>query len=102
MVPCHGYPVMNEIQLPKRIDFGTCPINDIKFRTIDLACKTPINFEFEITVLEPHPEITIGPLRGIVPALGSAAIEVRYQPTTFRTASAKLQVGTACLLVHRR
>ena len=92
VVPCHGYPVMNELQLPKRVDFGSCPINDVKFQTIDLACKTPINFEFEVTVLEPHPEISIGPLRGIVPALGVAAIEVRYQPTTFRTATAKLQV----------
>jgi hypothetical protein len=92
VVPCHGYPVMNELELPKRVEFGSCPINDVKFETIDLECKTPINFEYELTVVEPHPEISVTPLKGTVPALGSAQIEVRYRPTTFRTATMKFQV----------
>lgn len=92
MVPCHGYPVMNEVELPTNVDLGSCPINELKFRTVELACKTPINFEFDCEVVEAHPEIEITPLKGTVPALGSVSIELRYRPTTFRTALMRFRV----------
>jgi hypothetical protein len=90
VVPCHGYPVMNDVQtLPRQIDFGGCPINETRVRTVQIPCKTPVNFEFECTVVEPHPEITLSTLAGTVPALGSAALELLYRPTSFRTATMK-------------
>lgn len=92
MVPCHGYPVMNEVELPTQVDLGSCPINELKFRTVELACKTPINFEFDCEVVEPHPEIELTPAKGTVPALGSVSIELRYRPTSYRTALMRFRV----------
>ena len=92
MVPCHGYPVMNEVELPTHVDLGSCPINELKFRTVELACKTPINFEYDCEVIEPHPEIEITPVKGTVPALGSVSIELRYRPTAYRTALMRFRV----------
>ena len=92
MVPCHGYPVMNEVELPTHVDLGSCPINELKFRTVELACKTPINFEFDCEVVEPHPEIELTPTKGTVPALGSVSIELRYRPTGYHTALMRFRV----------
>jgi len=85
-LPCHGYPVVSDVRLPSDVDFGTCAINQQVRRSIKIACKTPINFEYECTVIESHPEIEIESLCGTVSAASFTCIELIYRPVTFRTA----------------
>lgn len=84
-VPCHGYPVANDVRIPRSVDFGSVPINQEMRKSIEISCQTPLNFEYECTVVEPHSEIELAALTGIVPAMGVAGIELIYRPTTYRT-----------------
>ena len=52
LVPIHAYPVMNEVVFPRRIDFGVCPLSETATRTVVLRCKVPIQFEYELEVVE--------------------------------------------------
>lgn len=91
LVPIHAYPSANDIKLPRVIDFGRVAIGTKKTRAIPLSCKIPIQFEYEITVLESHPDFEVSPLMGAIPADGTTEVVVTFAPTRHRTARAELQ-----------
>lgn len=93
VVPIHAYPSTNDIALPRIVDFGRVPIGSSRTKVIPLNCKIPINFEFEITVLESHPDFEIGPLTGMIPKDGTTEIVITYLPTKHRTARAEIEVN---------
>lgn len=95
VVPIHGYPSANDIVLPRILDFGSVAIGTSQSKVIPLSCKIPIQFEFEITVVEAHPDLTITPLSGIIPADGSSEIVATFAPMKHRTARAELQFHVA-------
>ena len=88
-VPIHAYPVMNSSQryLPSLIDLGKTEVGQSLTRSLELACSVPVTFEYEIKVLEPHPDISIGPVAGEVPGRGRQAIEISYNPKSASTAA---------------
>lgn len=95
IVPIHAYPSANDVVLPRMLDFGSIAIGTSKSKVIPLSCKIPIQFEFEITVLEAHPDFCISPLTGIIPADGSIEIVATFTPTKHRTARSELQFHIA-------
>lgn len=95
VVPLHAYPSANDITLPKVIDFGKVAIGTSKTKRIPLSCKIPIKFEFELAMLESHPDIRISPLEGVIPPDGSTEIVITFAPTRHRTARAELQFHVA-------
>eukprot|EP00933_Yihiella_yeosuensis_P028127 TRINITY_DN21929_c0_g1_i1.p1 TRINITY_DN21929_c0_g1~~TRINITY_DN21929_c0_g1_i1.p1 ORF type:complete len:866 (-),score=170.53 TRINITY_DN21929_c0_g1_i1:27-2624(-) len=95
VVPIHAYPSANDIVLPGIIDFGKVAIGTQRTKIIPLSCKIPIQFEFEITVLEAHPDLTVSPTRGVIPAHGSTEIVLTFHPTQHRTARTELEFNIA-------
>ncbi|KAJ4459819.1 putative Primary ciliary dyskinesia protein 1 [Paratrimastix pyriformis] len=92
-VPVHGYPVMNsEAVFPKAIDFGMCPIGQRKSKYVTMECKIPVSFEYRLTWIEPHGDIVVEPMEGLVPAEGRSVVRVDFTPTRFATATARLKV----------
>lgn len=91
IVPIHAYPSANDIALPRIIDFGRVPIGTTRSRTLPLTCKIPIQFEYEFTALEDHPDIQLTPITGTIPADGAANVVVTFTPTRHRTARAEMQ-----------
>eukprot|EP00449_Zooxanthella_nutricula_P039625 CAMPEP_0198597400 /NCGR_PEP_ID=MMETSP1462-20131121/144375_1 /TAXON_ID=1333877 /ORGANISM="Brandtodinium nutriculum, Strain RCC3387" /LENGTH=500 /DNA_ID=CAMNT_0044329061 /DNA_START=36 /DNA_END=1534 /DNA_ORIENTATION=+ len=91
VVPIHAYPSVNDLSLPRIIDFGRVAIGTRKTRTIPLSCKIPIQFEYEITVLEDHPDFEVSPLLGAIPADGAAEVVVTFAPTRHRTSRVELR-----------
>lgn len=91
VVPIHAYPSANDIKLPRIIDFGKVPIGTQKTKSIPLSCKIPIQFEYEIALLESHPDFDVTPLDGVIPADGTAEIVVTFTPSRHRTSRAELQ-----------
>ena len=76
LVPMHAYPVMNEVALPSKLDFGHCPLGEPTTRSLELACHVPIQFEYSVQVDKPHPhfELVSAPRDGPSdpsPSLGS-------------------------------
>jgi len=95
VVPIHAYPSANDLTLPKIIDFGKVAIGTTKSKKIPLSCKIPIQFEFDITVVEAHPDFEVTPLSGVIPADGAIDIKITFMPTRHRTAHAELKFHIA-------
>mmetsp|Transcript_4828 Transcript_4828/g.8609 ORF Transcript_4828/g.8609 Transcript_4828/m.8609 type:complete len:857 (+) Transcript_4828:103-2673(+) len=95
IVPIHAYPSANDIVLPRIIDFGSVAIGTSRSKVIPLSCKIPIQFQYEITILEAHPDFKITPLSGVIPADGSTEVVVTFTPTKHRTCRTELQFNIA-------
>jgi len=91
IVPIHGYPSANDIYLPRIIDFGSVALGTSRTKVIPLSCKIPIQFEFDITLLDSHPDFEITPLAGVIPPDGTTNVTVTFLPTKHRTARTELQ-----------
>ncbi|XP_077978067.1 cilia- and flagella-associated protein 221-like [Glandiceps talaboti] len=93
LIPIHAYPVMNTADFPEIVHFPPTPVSHTSSKVIPLRCNAPIDFEFQLTYLQPHPAFTVHPLSGIVPASGEVSIAVSFSPTDFSTAHMKLQLN---------
>jgi len=92
VVPLHGYPVLTNIDFPKRINFGQVPLAYTKRKTIPITCNIPIDFEFKIEIIEPSPFFSIYPLKGVIPALHSIDIVIEYKPCSYRSSHLSFQI----------
>lgn len=64
LVPIHAYPVMNTAKFPKSVVFPRTPIGQSRTRTVTLECDVPMDFEFQLSYVQPHPAFTVGPMQG--------------------------------------
>ncbi|XP_078572039.1 cilia- and flagella-associated protein 221-like [Branchiostoma floridae x Branchiostoma japonicum] len=92
LIPIHAYPVMNTADFPSQVTFPPTPIGQIRVKKIPLRCNAPIDFEFQISFIQPHPAFKVEPQTGTVPANGEAVITVTFSPSEFITANMKIQV----------
>eukprot|EP00297_Palpitomonas_bilix_P001409 CAMPEP_0113878408 /NCGR_PEP_ID=MMETSP0780_2-20120614/6661_1 /TAXON_ID=652834 /ORGANISM="Palpitomonas bilix" /LENGTH=949 /DNA_ID=CAMNT_0000864865 /DNA_START=261 /DNA_END=3110 /DNA_ORIENTATION=+ /assembly_acc=CAM_ASM_000599 len=97
VIPLHGYPVLNSVDFPRMIDFGKAPLRQTQRQFISLGCKVPIEFEYELHVIEPHRDFEVFPTSGIIPANSTTDIQVHFTPTKFSTASMRFQVNVSQL-----
>mmetsp|Transcript_56387 Transcript_56387/g.132233 ORF Transcript_56387/g.132233 Transcript_56387/m.132233 type:complete len:891 (-) Transcript_56387:47-2719(-) len=95
VVPIHAYPSATGLELPKMVDFGNVPLGTTRTKSIPLTSELPIQYEFEIAIIEDHPDFEITPLRGIVPANGTTNLALTFLPTKHRTCRAELQVSVS-------
>ena len=64
LVPIHAYPVMSTAKFPSHVRFPATPVGRTRNKTLSLECDVPIDFEFQLTVLQHHPAYIITPMRG--------------------------------------
>ena len=95
IIPIHAYPVMNDIIFPRSIDLGCCPLSETTKRVYKLECKVPIQFEFSLKMQKSHPDISISPMSGMIPANGSTEITVSFHPVSLNTVTVELQVDVS-------
>ncbi|DAZ96699.1 TPA: hypothetical protein N0F65_009166 [Lagenidium giganteum] len=86
IVPLHAYPVVNEVKFPSRMDFGVVAVGATARMCVDLSCSVPIEFEYELQLIKPHPSFSIFPLQGTIPANGTARLEFEFRPLAYTTA----------------
>mmetsp|Transcript_169876 Transcript_169876/g.539604 ORF Transcript_169876/g.539604 Transcript_169876/m.539604 type:complete len:863 (+) Transcript_169876:176-2764(+) len=91
VVPIHAYPSASDIALPRLIDFGRGGIGGTKSKKIPLSCKIPISFEYDIAVIESHPDFDVTPLSGVIPPDGTAQVIITFAPSRHSTARMELQ-----------
>lgn len=94
-IPVHGYPVVNRVDVPRVLDFGSCVLNQSHTRTLKLSCKVPMPFDFEVMELTPHAEFKIYPHSGQVPANGETHLTVEYIPHQLKVSSYSFRLNVA-------
>lgn len=68
MIPIHAFPVINSKKdelIPKSIDMGKgCKVGQTYTKVVNIDSNCPINFEYEIKEVKPHPDIRVTPVSG--------------------------------------
>ena len=92
IVPLHAYPITNKVYFPKLLDFGKIPLCEPAVRKLSLSCSIPVNFSFEVKILQGHPYFQVEPRLGIIPANGSIDVKIVFSPMTLGRCTTKLRV----------
>ncbi|KRX00150.1 hypothetical protein PPERSA_10649 [Pseudocohnilembus persalinus] len=96
VIPIHAYPVPNRQELreqfPKIIDFGTVDIGEQQVIRQQLKSRIPLNFEYEFVFTKNENDISIQPIKGIIPGNGQIDIDLIYQPTNNATVVANVEL----------
>ena len=99
LIPIHAFPVINSNQdelFPKFIDMGTgCVIGKSYIKQLQVESNCPVDFEYVINVVKPHPEIHVSPLAGDFLGLQTTCIDFTYNPRTNSTAECEIEVKTS-------
>ena len=86
--------MMNQKTFPRRITFGKCGIGESYTKRVTLACNVSIDFEYEITVIQPNSAFLVQPAQGTVPANSSVEIEVVFAPSRLVTELMEIEVSS--------
>ncbi|XP_028286274.1 cilia- and flagella-associated protein 221 isoform X2 [Parambassis ranga] len=92
LIPVHAYPVIDDLHIPPHIDLSAVPLGQSVCRVIPLRCSCPIDFEFQVYVIQPHEAFSIHPLSGVIPANGEVKISVTFSPLQYETAQVTIQL----------
>ncbi|CAK4178736.1 unnamed protein product [Aphanomyces euteiches] len=92
IVPLHAYPVVNNVQFPAQVHFGTQPLGHRSTRVVAIECSVPIEFEFRINVLRAHTSITVEPLQGTIPPNSRAEITIAFQPIVMANVFSEIEL----------
>ncbi|KAM8722681.1 cilia- and flagella-associated protein 221 [Acanthopagrus schlegelii] len=95
LIPVHAYPVIDDLQIPPHIDLPAVPLGQSVRHAIPLRCSCPIDFEFQVFVVQPHEAFSIQPLTGVIPASGEVRINVTYSPFQYETSQVTIQLVIA-------
>nr|XP_040032529.1 cilia- and flagella-associated protein 221 isoform X1 [Gasterosteus aculeatus aculeatus]XP_040032538.1 cilia- and flagella-associated protein 221 isoform X1 [Gasterosteus aculeatus aculeatus] len=96
LIPVHAYPVIDDLHIPAHIDLSAVPlgqrcVGSVR-RAIPLRCSCPVDFEFQVYVIEPHESFSIHPLTGVIPANGEEKILVTFTPLQYETCQVTIQL----------
>ncbi|XP_038150678.1 cilia- and flagella-associated protein 221 [Cyprinodon tularosa] len=92
LIPVHAYPVIDDLHIPPRIDLPAVPLGQSVHHSIPMRCSCPIDFEFEVFIIQPHQAFSIHPLKGVIPANGEATLTVIFCPLQYETSQFTFQL----------
>jgi len=97
VVPIHAFPVIDTSEFPKNISFSVSgkSLGQTFTRKINIHSKCPINFQFQILILQSHPSFSVTPSSGEILGNSSSQILITYHPTEYMTSYMKLQLTTS-------
>lgn len=92
IIPIHAYPVMTTKDFPQLFNFPSVPVGHKLTKVFPLRCDAPIDFEYQLTYLQPHQAFSVNPMSGIIPANEETEVEVTFAPVEFQTAYMRVQL----------
>uniref|UniRef100_A0AAZ3QN42 Cep192-like domain-containing protein n=1 Tax=Oncorhynchus tshawytscha TaxID=74940 RepID=A0AAZ3QN42_ONCTS len=91
-VPVHAYPIIDDLHIPTHITIPAVPLGQSVSHVIPLSCSCPIDFEFQVHIIQPHKAFSVQPLSGVIPANGKVEVTVTFRPFKYDTSQVTLQV----------
>ncbi|XP_021464399.1 cilia- and flagella-associated protein 221 [Oncorhynchus mykiss] len=91
-VPVHAYPIIDDLHIPTHITIPAVPLGQSVSHVIPLSCSCPIDFEFQVHIIQPHKAFSVQPLSGVIPANGKVEVTVTFRPFQYDTSQVTLQV----------
>eukprot|EP00605_Chrysophyceae_sp_TOSAG23-4_P001987 GSChrysophyteH1.ASY1.ANO1.2201.1 assembled CDS len=82
LVPLHAYPVLNKLDFPRELRFGSVPLCEPKKKVIRLECSIPVDFSFSLEIVKTQPYFHVEPEEGVIPANGGVDVNVTFNPMT--------------------
>ncbi|KAM7365376.1 hypothetical protein PAMP_016309 [Pampus punctatissimus] len=92
LIPVHAYPVIDDLRIPPHIHLPAVPLGQSVSHAIPLRCSCPIDFEFQVYIIQPHEAFSIHPLAGVIPANGELNITVTFSPFQYETCQVTIQL----------
>nr|XP_046178988.1 cilia- and flagella-associated protein 221-like [Oncorhynchus gorbuscha] len=91
-VPAHAYPIIDDLHIPTHITIPAVPLGQSVNHVIPLSCSCPIDFEFQVYIIQSHKAFSVQPLSGVIPANGKVEVTVTFRPFQYDTSQVTLQV----------
>uniref|UniRef100_A0A3P9LAG1 Cep192-like domain-containing protein n=1 Tax=Oryzias latipes TaxID=8090 RepID=A0A3P9LAG1_ORYLA len=91
-IPVHAYPVIDDLHIPAHIDLAAVPLGQSVQRVIPLRCRCPVDFEFQVLLIQSHEAFSVQPLAGVISANEESKITVTFSPRQYRTSSITFQL----------
>ncbi|KAJ8003525.1 hypothetical protein DPEC_G00149260 [Dallia pectoralis] len=92
LVPVHAYPIIDDLHLPTHISLPAVPVGQSVSHVIPLSCSCPIDFEFQVHIIQSDRAFLVHPLSGVIPANGKVDVMVTFRPFQYGTSQVTLQV----------
>ncbi|PWA29855.1 hypothetical protein CCH79_00018116, partial [Gambusia affinis] len=92
LIPIHAYPVINDLHIPTHINLSAIPLGQSVQHVIPLSCSCPVDFEFQVYIVQPHDAYSIHPLAGVIPANGEVLMTVTFCPLQYETSQFTFQL----------
>lgn len=70
-------------------------VGKVYTKTIDIESNCPVNFEYEIKEVKPHPDVKVTPMRGEIFGGDYTTLTFTFSPTTFTTADCEFELKTS-------
>ncbi|XP_070399964.1 cilia- and flagella-associated protein 221 isoform X4 [Nothobranchius furzeri] len=92
VIPVHAYPVIDDLHIPPCVDLQAVPLGQSVCHAIPLRCSCPVDFEFQVFVIQQHEAFSVQPLTGVIPANGETRITVTFSPQQYETSQFTFQL----------
>ncbi|KAK0141730.1 Cilia- and flagella-associated protein 221 [Merluccius polli] len=92
LIPVHAYSVIDDLRVPPHIHLPSVPLGHSVSHSLPLHCSCPVDFEFQVHVVQAHPAFEVQPLAGLIPANGEVAITVTFRPLQYGTSQLTIQL----------
>uniref|UniRef100_A0A3P9NT52 Cilia and flagella associated protein 221 n=1 Tax=Poecilia reticulata TaxID=8081 RepID=A0A3P9NT52_POERE len=92
LIPVHAYPVINDLHIPTHINLSAIPLGQSVYHVIPLRCSCPVDFEFQVYIIQPHDAYSIYPVAGVIPANGEVLLTVTFCPLQYETSQFTFQL----------
>ncbi|KAI8897576.1 hypothetical protein BC833DRAFT_593193 [Globomyces pollinis-pini] len=99
MIPItiNAYPVIQNLKIPRLIDFGRVTVYEPQSRIISIFNDIPVDFEFNILTKKELPPnyFRITPMKGTLPKLQTITIEITFLPLTLCQANLEFTLNVS-------
>ena len=72
-----------------------CKVGQTYTKVVNIDSNCPINFEYEIKEVKPHPDIRVTPVSGDIIGNEQTQITFQYHPSSFTTAECEFEIRTS-------